>query len=80
LLDSQRDKLVSEMQRTISQANQMKSLIQLYRALGGGWVPTATQEMPAQDLILAPELPPQSVSASVPIPLLRKHYTQAENL
>ena len=79
VLDSQRDKLVSETQRAISQANQMKSLIQLYRALGGAWMPTATQDPPVQDLIprqdfiLAPAIPQ---SASVPVPILRKHYTE----
>ena len=76
LLDSQRDKLVSDMQRAISQANQMKSLIQLYRALGGAWVPTATQDpLPPvsilnQKLEIAPVLPPP------PVPVLRKHYTE----
>lgn len=38
VLDSQRDKLAQETLRTQSQANAIKSVIQLYRALGGGWM------------------------------------------
>ena len=75
VLDSQREKLVSETQRTISQANQMKSLIELYRALGGAWVPTAIQDFPPQNLTLAPVVP-QSMPVSVPVPVIRKHYIE----
>ena len=73
VLDSQRDKLVSETQQAISQANQMQSLIQLYRALGGAWVPTAAQDLPPQDLILAPIVAP---TPAVPVPVIRRHYTE----
>ena len=49
VLDSQREKLVSETQLAISQANKMKSLIQLYRALGGAWTPTSLQDIQPQE-------------------------------
>jgi len=85
VLDSQRDKLASEMQRAVSQANQMKSLIQLYRALGGAWKPTAPQDISTldistQDLPLVPEVPHLAPvvqqSMPVPVPVIRRHYTE----
>ena len=86
VLDSQRDKLVSETQLAISQANKMKSLIQLYRALGGAWVPTATHDFLPQDVMLAPRVdhilvapsvdhtPIVQQSVQVPVPVLGRHY------
>jgi outer membrane protein TolC len=68
VLDSQRDKLISETQRTISQANKMKSLIQLYRALGGGWVPTSIAAPQPLDQIPGPNLE-QIPMAPLPVPL-----------
>lgn len=37
VLDSQREKLSFEMQLTVSELNVIKNVIDLYRALGGGW-------------------------------------------
>jgi NodT family efflux transporter outer membrane factor (OMF) lipoprotein len=79
VLDSQRDKLVSEIQRAISQANKIKSLIQLYRALGGAWSPAAMPDMQPPDVNLAPVVEQVSVASPmmpVPVPTLRKHYTE----
>ena len=70
VLDSQRSLLTSEDQLASSEANVAASLIQLYRALGGGWESTATQSS-APRIESASPIPtgktrPEAIEAPVP--------------
>lgn len=76
VLDSQREKLSFETQRTASQANAINSVIQLYRALGGSWMSGAPmgpmmQQGPEGDPNAMPQAPvdPNGVQPlPVPVP------------
>ncbi|RPI45345.1 MAG: efflux transporter outer membrane subunit [Betaproteobacteria bacterium] len=47
VLDTQRTVLLVEETYTAAQANNVSSLIRLYKALGGGWTPTGMQNTPS---------------------------------
>lgn len=74
VLDSQREKLSFETQLTISEANLARSVIELYRALGGGWQHrpgrVADAGVPAPENVPpAPALePPKRVPIPTPAP------------
>jgi outer membrane protein TolC len=49
VLDSERSVLVLEESLAINQANAVRSLIRLYKALGGGWSPQAEAAPQSKD-------------------------------
>jgi multidrug efflux system outer membrane protein len=66
VLDSQRSRLVTQDQAAVSQANATIALIQLYRALGGGWdLPVEIET--AEPAPLEPPLPaPEEIDPPLP--------------
>ena len=47
VLDAQRQLFDAELSRSESIRNQLTSLVQIYRALGGGWMPAADEPIGA---------------------------------
>jgi hypothetical protein len=66
VLDSQRSRLITQDQTAVSQANATIALIQLYRALGGGWdLPVEIET--AEPAPLEPPLPaPEEIDPPLP--------------
>ena len=57
MLDAERSLFNVELSYTGGQNNLFRSLINIYKAMGGGWVETAEQGAPAQPVLEAGFIP-----------------------
>jgi NodT family efflux transporter outer membrane factor (OMF) lipoprotein len=75
VLDTQRSQLSSEDSLVSARSDILIAIIQLYKAMGGGWEVSPENDSASGEPASAPAAPPADDSADVPVTLAPTHFT-----